>query len=121
MSGETKWTTGPWRVNGIMSGGATPVGRICVGDYPDRPWPCTVVTDGTMHTVAIVPARDANEEPGTPSRPIANSDVATARLIAAAPDLYAALAALEDAAPLVPGNPAMRDARAALAKARGDQ
>jgi hypothetical protein len=107
---ETKWTPGPWRV-----------------DYQ-------TANDPGCERLAVFSAAYIDEEPGvcagSTAWPLTRED---ANLIAAAPDLYAALARLASEVETIPAamariapgveigtsNPALDAARAALARAEG--
>lgn len=102
MTDQLKWTPGPWRVStiGLMNDGSLPVssdqGQIArVSAQADFP-------RGQGHNSECA-ERDAN-----------------AHLIAAAPDLYAALDALIDGRNWTMSTEKFLAARAALAKARGE-
>lgn len=106
MANETtKWTKGPWMVNEnshpVTISAALPEDRAS-GWEKGTAWPMAEVTP-------MLAGERGREE-----------QIARARVMAAAPDLYEALAELVEAAPLVPNNPEMVAARAALAKARGE-
>jgi hypothetical protein len=103
---ETKWTPGPWVVEGTAS--ATVAARH----------------DGAAEIAEVIATGSMTH----------GERRANARLIAAAPDLYAALAALAAEVETIPDamariapevrvgrdNPALDRARAALARARGE-
>lgn len=89
------WTPGPWVVGSINDTAVFRVGA-----------------DQVRYTIAV--AVGDHTEPD--SWPAAR---ATARLIAAAPDLYEALRELLNALPSATTNPAIKTARAAIAKAEG--
>ena len=87
-----KHTPGPWRV-----GTPPPNGEQCIGD-----------SKGLMVAVATTGIA-------------LNETLANARMIAAAPDLLEALEGLLNALPSATTHPAIKAARAAIAKAQGDQ
>ena len=93
MSNETKWTPGPWHVPKARGYAHGPVDK---NDVP-------VVTWTGM------------------ARPRQENGMANAHLVAAAPDLYEALEAMLDECVDDEFAPHVMDARAALAKARGER
>lgn len=111
MSGETKWTPGPW----VVSDSQDEV-SVCMGTAIDSPYEYTC---GHVWQTPDVYWSEADKE-----------DIANAQLIAAAPDLYEALEDMlsgwkyirESHGDLygVGWDRAQNKARAALAKARGE-
>ena len=93
MSNKAKWTKGPWHVPKARGCAHGPVDK---NDVP-------VVTWTGM------------------ARPRQENGMANAHLIAAAPDLYEALEAMLDECVDDEFAPHVMDARAALAKARGER
>lgn len=101
MSNTPKWTPGPWRVEDLE----------IYGSRPGRPY----------ILVATVPKNHVSE-----FAPVEPQAVPTVHLIAAAPDLYEALERIvkwmdaQGFNALYQDDTAIKDARAALAKSRGE-
>ena len=91
MSGAPKFTPGPWRADG-------------------EPWNRTVWSSADDRVCFMAHSNGLNDE----------RDIATSYLIAAAPDLYAALDAIIDGRMWSMSDNKFGAAKAALAKARGE-
>lgn len=105
MSGETKWTPGPW----VVSDSQDEV-SVCMGTAIDSPYEYTC---GHVWQASDVYWSEADKE-----------DIANAQLIASAPDLYEALDDLRSSCKALgldrDLHQELYNARAALAKARGE-
>jgi hypothetical protein len=112
MSGETKWTPGPWAI--AKRGRDRRSERLGWLEIRDANG-CPVVHAGSV----TIWQEDGGQDHDAGVR----MSEADAALIAAAPDLYEALAAVVDAIPVgkvsIAARVALDNARAALAKARG--
>ena len=106
MSG---WTPGPWRVEKGHSDWGLPRSHAVIPDGGKFDF------DGMIAEVHSLQPYCAGESKANIEK--ASTDIANANLIAAAPDLYEALADLVYAHE---GQPGWGAARAALAKARGE-